>query len=131
MNTRISSCFCTLHGSGIGYACAKHDVKAIFHYDRFACASELFLKCAVVIPPSLFSVRFSSRVYAMRVERDFDTHVTPWPLVSRKKATAIKNGLKPVFPRFFSREQAKSECDWVMMSSVFVAIQSSCFLLCF
>jgi hypothetical protein len=23
--------------------------------------------------------------------------------------------------------QAKSECDWVMMSSVFVASQSSCF----
>ena len=32
--------------------------------------------------------------------------------------------------RFFSREQAKSECDWVMMSSVFVGSQSSCFLLC-
>ena len=27
----------------------------------------------------------------------------------------------------FSREQAKSECDWVAMSSVFVASQSSCF----
>ena len=29
----------------------------------------------------------------------------------------------------FSREQAKSECDWVVMSSVFVASQSSCFFL--
>jgi hypothetical protein len=28
-----------------------------------------------------------------------------------------------------SREQAKSECDWVMMSSVFVASQSNCFFL--
>jgi hypothetical protein len=29
----------------------------------------------------------------------------------------------------FSREQAKSGCDWVVMLSVFVASQSSCFLL--
>ena len=32
--------------------------------------------------------------------------------------------------RFFSREQAESECDWVMMSSVFVVSQSGCFFLC-
>ncbi len=32
--------------------------------------------------------------------------------------------------RICSREQAKSECDWVVMSSVFVASQSSCFFLC-
>ena len=32
--------------------------------------------------------------------------------------------------RFFSREQAKCECDWLVMSSVFVASQSSCFFLC-
>ncbi len=32
--------------------------------------------------------------------------------------------------RCFSREQAKSECDWVVMSSVFVASQSSCFFHC-
>ncbi len=32
--------------------------------------------------------------------------------------------------RFFSREQEKSECDSVVMSSVFVASQSSCFFLC-
>ncbi len=39
--------------------------------------------------------------------------------------------LKPVFHyAIFSRDQAKSECDWVMMSSVFVASQSSCFFLC-
>ncbi len=31
---------------------------------------------------------------------------------------------------FFAREQAKSECNWVVMSSVFVASQSSCFFLC-
>jgi hypothetical protein len=31
---------------------------------------------------------------------------------------------------FFSREQAKSDCDWVVMSSVFVASQSSCLFLC-
>ncbi len=31
---------------------------------------------------------------------------------------------------FFSREQAKSECDWQVMSSMFVASQSSCFFLC-
>ena len=29
--------------------------------------------------------------------------------------------------RFFSREQAKGECDWVVMLSVFVPSQSSCF----
>ncbi len=29
--------------------------------------------------------------------------------------------------RIFSREQAKSECDWLVMTSVFVASQSSCF----
>jgi hypothetical protein len=29
--------------------------------------------------------------------------------------------------RFFSRERAKSECDWVVMSSVSIASQSSCF----
>ncbi len=32
--------------------------------------------------------------------------------------------------RFFSHEQAKSECDWLVMSSVFVASQSSHFFLC-
>ncbi len=32
--------------------------------------------------------------------------------------------------RFFSREQVKSECDWMVMSSVFVASQSSCFFPC-
>jgi hypothetical protein len=32
--------------------------------------------------------------------------------------------------RFFSREQAKREYDWVVMSSVFVSSQSSCFFLC-
>ena len=29
-----------------------------------------------------------------------------------------------------SREQAKSECDWLVMTSVFVASQSSCFFVC-
>ena len=29
--------------------------------------------------------------------------------------------------RICSREQAKNECDWLVMSSVFVANQSSCF----
>ncbi len=39
--------------------------------------------------------------------------------------------LEPVFHlEIFSREQAKSECDWVVISSVFVASQSSCFFLC-
>ena len=40
--------------------------------------------------------------------------------------------LKPVFQLaiFFSREQTKSESDWVMMSAVFVTSQSSCFFLC-
>ena len=39
---------------------------------------------------------------------------------------------KAGFPHgnFFSREQAKSECDWLVMSSVFLAGQSSCFFLC-
>ncbi len=32
--------------------------------------------------------------------------------------------------RICSREQAKSDCDWLMMTSVFVASQSSCFFLC-
>ena len=32
--------------------------------------------------------------------------------------------------RFFSRDQAKHKCDWVVMSSVFVASQSSCCFLC-
>ncbi len=32
--------------------------------------------------------------------------------------------------RICSREQAKSECDWLVMSSVFVTSQSSCFFLC-
>ncbi len=32
--------------------------------------------------------------------------------------------------RIRSREQAKSECDWLVMSSVFVTSQSSCFFLC-
>jgi hypothetical protein len=31
---------------------------------------------------------------------------------------------------FFSREQAKSECDWVLMSSVSVASQSDSVFLC-
>ena len=32
--------------------------------------------------------------------------------------------------RICSREQAKSQCDWLVMSSVFVASQSGCFFLC-
>ena len=32
--------------------------------------------------------------------------------------------------RICSREQAKSECDWLVMTSVFLASQSSCFFLC-
>ncbi len=32
--------------------------------------------------------------------------------------------------RICSRKQAKSECDWLVMSSVFVTSQSSCFFLC-
>ena len=32
--------------------------------------------------------------------------------------------------QFFSREQAKSECDCLVMSSVLVASQSRCFFLC-
>jgi uroporphyrinogen-III synthase len=32
--------------------------------------------------------------------------------------------------RFFSREQEKGECDWLMMTSLFVVSQSSCFFLC-
>ena len=37
--------------------------------------------------------------------------------------------IKPVFQlAIFLREQAKSECDWVVLS-VFVASQSSCFFL--
>ena len=39
-----------------------------------------------------------------------------------------RTDLKPVFHlAIFSREQAKRECGWVVMSSVFVASQSSCF----
>ncbi len=40
---------------------------------------------------------------------------------------ASKTFVKDLSPfstlRFFSREQAKSECDWVVMSSVFLASQ--------
>ena len=32
--------------------------------------------------------------------------------------------------RICSRKQAKNERDWLVMSSVFVASQSSCFFLC-
>ena len=32
--------------------------------------------------------------------------------------------------RICSREQAKNECDWLVMTSVFVASQTSCFFLC-
>ncbi len=40
---------------------------------------------------------------------------------------------KPRFPlgdQFFRANKQKNECDWVVMSSVFVASQSSCFFLC-
>jgi hypothetical protein len=30
----------------------------------------------------------------------------------------------------FWREQGKYECDWLVMTSVFVASQSHCFILC-
>ena len=43
----------------------------------------------------------------------------------------VREDVKPVFHlAIFSREQAKSECDWLVMSSVVVARQSSCFSLC-
>ena len=32
--------------------------------------------------------------------------------------------------RICSHEQAKRECDWLVMTSVFVTSQSSCFFLC-
>jgi hypothetical protein len=41
-------------------------------------------------------------------------------------------GSKPDFylAIFFSREKAKSERDWLVMSSVFVDSQSGCFFIC-
>ncbi len=43
----------------------------------------------------------------------------------------VREDVKPVFHlAIFSREQAKSECDWLVMSSVVVASQSCCFFLC-
>ena len=51
--------------------------------------------------------------------------------LSFERVRGEKERFKPVFLLvFFSREQAKSECDWMVMSSVFVASQSSCFFLC-
>ncbi len=50
----------------------------------------------------------------------------------RRDGNSSYKGLKAVFTwRICSCEQAKSECDWLVMSSVFVASQSSCFFLCF
>jgi hypothetical protein len=43
----------------------------------------------------------------------------------RKHALSTKRYAR--FPRFFSREQAKHVCDWVAMTSVFVASQSRYF----
>jgi hypothetical protein len=45
------------------------------------------------------------------------------PHIVTMRATCIF----PLGDDFFSREKAKSECDWVVMTSVFVASQSSCF----
>ena len=53
------------------------------------------------------------------------------PIIFHAKNRSKMSVLSPFFTwRFFSHEQAKSECDWVVMSSVFVASQSSCFFLC-
>ena len=52
-----------------------------------------------------------------------------WNTQSERSITDIC--IKPASTwRIFSREQAKSECDWLVMTSVFVASQSSCFFLC-
>ncbi len=39
-------------------------------------------------------------------------------------------GVKPVFRLANLFARTKSECDWLVMTSVFVASQSSCFFLC-
>ncbi len=58
------------------------------------------------------------------------SNVIRWP--TRRSpilsSDSISDGTKARFPLgdFFSREKAKSECDWVVMSSVFVASQSGC-----
>jgi hypothetical protein len=45
--------------------------------------------------------------------------------------SASQGMLSPFYTwRFFPRERAQSECDWVVMTSVFVVSQSNGFLLC-
>ena len=48
------------------------------------------------------------------------------PIVREAKAFKARFATR----RFSSREQAKPECDWLVMASVFVASQSRCFFLC-
>jgi hypothetical protein len=44
----------------------------------------------------------------------------------------VSTGLQAGFPlgHFYSREHAESECDWMLMSSVFVTSESNCVFLC-
>ncbi len=54
----------------------------------------------------------------------FRVHIRPFPFSTGQPQSPFSTW------RSSWREQAKSECDWVVMSSVFVASQSSCFFLC-
>ena len=54
-----------------------------------------------------------------------------WSVLKSCFAHQCKHNHSPISSwRLFSREQAKSECDWVVMLSVIVASQPSCFFLC-
>jgi hypothetical protein len=51
------------------------------------------------------------------------------PAYGGLKLSAKLTGTSKATRQLFWREQAKSECDWVVMSSVFVTNKSSCFFL--
>jgi hypothetical protein len=51
------------------------------------------------------------------------------PAYGGLKLSAKLTGTREATRQLFWHEQAKSECDWMVMSSVFVTNKSSCFFL--
>ena len=77
------------------------------------------------LAPSFKGVENSVKKYERRAERD-----GLGTFASTPKFTVAFFLSRFSTWRICWREQAKSECDWAVMSSVFVASQSSCFFLC-
>ena len=89
-------------------------------------------------PGGIFYAVAASQYFYAQERKKIKAYFCPGPISAHNNGNIHYMNVKAVKPvfhlvtltLFFSREEAKSECDWVVMSSVFVASQSSCFFFC-